>query len=192
MKILSMINKTSLEIINLTFQNDLRIAKELVYDKCGFNLTNLKVNTESVEYGACSFELNGKSIQYRISKITPTKIGQFVTIWKRNTEGITQPFDISDEIDFVIISAKSGNNFGQFIFPKSALADKGIITKNGKEGKRGIRVYPPWDITHNQQAKKTQAWQKNYFLAIKDDNSTDLSLTKKLLYSVNIANATNR
>lgn len=179
-----MINKASLEIINSTFQHDLRVAKALVYDKCGFNFTNLKVNTEGLAYGACSFELDGKFIQYRISKITPTKIGQFVTIWKRNNEGITQPFDISDEIDFVIIAAKSGNNFGQFIFPKSVLADKGIITKNGKNGKRGIRVYPPWDITNNQQSKKTQDWQKNYFLAIKDDNSTDLSLTKKLFHGI--------
>jgi len=176
-----MITKTPLELIDLTFQNDLRVAKELVYDKCGFHFTNLMINTESATYGACSFELNGKSVQYRVSKITPTKTGQFVTIWKRNKDGITQPYAISDEIDFIIISAKNGTNFGQFIFPKSVLADKGIITKNSKEGKRGIRVYAPWDITTNQQAKKTQAWQKNYFLAIKDDDSTDFGLMKKLL-----------
>jgi TonB-dependent SusC/RagA subfamily outer membrane receptor len=73
------------------------------------------------------------------------------------------------------------NNFGQFIFPKSVLADKGIITRKGKEGKRGIRVYPPWDKTTNKQAEKTQTWQTKYFLTIKNDNSTDLDLTKKLL-----------
>ncbi len=169
----------------LTIQNsihyDLKVVKELVYEKCGFDLTNLKQHLESTEYGACSFELNGHTIQYRVSKITPTKTGQFVTIWKRNNDGITEPFDILDDLDFIIITSKSGENFGQFIFPKSVLADKGIITSNGKEGKRGIRVYPPWDITTNKQAMQTQSWQSKYFLTIKGDNSTDLDLIKKLL-----------
>ena len=164
-----------------SIHSDLKVMKELVYDKCGFDFTNLKQNLESKEYEACSFELDGKTVQYRCSKITPTKIGQFVTIWKRNKGGITKPFDILDDLDFIIITSKSGNNFGQFIFPKSVLADNGIITRNGKEGKRGIRVYPPWDITTNRQAVKTQSWQTKYFLTIKNDNSTELDLVKKLL-----------
>lgn len=158
-----------------SMHSDLKVVKELVYDKCGFDLINLKCNLESAEYGACSFELNGKTIQFRVSKITPTKTGQFVSIWKRNREGITEPFDISDDLDFIIISSKSGDNFGQFIFPKSVLADNGIISINGKTGKRGIRVYPPWDVVTNKQAQKTQIWQSKYFLTIKIDNNTDLN-----------------
>ena len=157
------------------------MAKELVYDKCGFELTNLKPDAESVEYGACSFELNGKLIQHRASKITPTKTGQFVTIWKRNRDGITEPFSVSDNIDFIIISAKSDDNFGQFIFPLAVLADKGIITQNSKEGKRGIRVYPPWDTATNKQAQKTQTWQTEYFMTIKKDEAIDLNLICRLL-----------
>ncbi|HLO52782.1 MAG TPA: MepB family protein [Saprospiraceae bacterium] len=145
----------------------------------------MKQNIESKEYGACTFELNGKKIEQRISKITPTKTGQFVTIWKRNKEGITEPFDISDDFDFIIITSKSGDNFGQFIFPKSVLADKGIITRNGKIGKRGIRVYPPWDFATNKQALKTQSWQTKYFLTIKNDSSNDFDLAKKLLARTN-------
>lgn len=164
-----------------SINSELKVVKELVYDKCGFDLINLKWNLESAEYGACSFKLNGKTIQFRVSKITPTKIGQFVTIWKRNKFGITEPFDTSDDIDFIIITSKKGDNFGQFIFPKSVLAENGIITKNGKEGKRGIRVYPPWDIATNKQAVKTQSWQTKYFLTIKKDAKTDLDLIRKLL-----------
>jgi len=175
-----MITESALTIIN-SFHCDLKIAKELIYDKCGFYLANPKLNSESAAYGACSFELGGKTIQHRVSKITPTKTGQFVTIWKRNKSGITVPFDILDDIDFVIVSSKCGDNFGQFLFPKSILADKGIITKNGKEGKRGIRVYPPWDNTTSKQAAKTQSWQTKYFLTIKNDNSTDLEMAKRLL-----------
>ena len=163
-----------------TFYTDLKIAKELVYDKCGFDFTNPKLDTESIAYGACSFELNGKTVQYRVAKTTPTKTGQFVTIWKRNADGITEPFSVSDKVDFIVISAKSADNFGQFIFPQSVLADKGIITQNSKEGKRGIRVYPPWDITKNKQAQKTQAWQTKYFLTIKEDDSIDLDLINEL------------
>src|SRR3954469_10122832 len=157
---------------------DLKLAKELVYDVCHFDFGDPKLNSESTEYAACSFELNGKLIQHRVSKITPTKMGQFVTIWKRNQDGITVPFDLSDELDFIIITSRSGDNFGQFIFPKTVLADKGIITQNGKTGKRGIRVYPPWDIPNSKQAEKTQSWQVNYFLFIKTDHSIDLELAK--------------
>ena len=169
---------------------DLKVVKELVYDKCGFSLTNLKLNSESLEYGACSFELNGQTIEHRISKITPTKTGQFVTIWKRNKNGITEPFDISDNIDFVVITSKSGDKTGQFIFPKSVLADKGIISQNRKGGKRGIRVYPSWDITTNRQAEKTQSWQTKYFVTIESDNTINLDLTRKLFNNNKVTNKT--
>ncbi len=143
--------------------NDLQIIKKLVYDKLNFEIKNLEIHSEGVEYGACRFEINGLKIEHRVSKITPTKTGQFVTIWKRNKQGITAPFDISDDIDFIIITAKSGDNIGQFVFPKAVLAEKGIISQNGKDGKRGIRVYPPWDKATNKQAEKTQNWQIKYF-----------------------------
>jgi len=159
---------------------ELQFAKELVYDKCGFVLKNLKENHESVEYNACSFALNQHKIEFRVSKITPTKTGQFVSIWKRNENGITEPFASSDDLDFIVITSKSGENLGQFIFPKSVLVEKGIISNKGKDGKRGIRVYPPWDKATNKQAEKTQVWQVNYFLLIKGDKSTDLNLARML------------
>ncbi len=160
--------------------NTLENVKEMVYDKCGFKITNLKLSSESVEYGACSFVLDGKTVEYRVSKITPKKAGQFVTIWKRNQFGVTAPFDISDNLDFVLITSKSNEHIGQFIFPKSILVEKGIISRNGKGGKRGIRVYPPWDITNNKQAEKTQAWQATYFFVI--ENIVDFDVIRKLLY----------
>jgi hypothetical protein len=164
-----------------SFHSDLKIAKEMVYDQCNLDFKNPKLNVESIEYGACSFELDCKKIQHRVSKITPTKNGQFVTIWKRNQNGITEPFDSNDKIDFIIITARSGENLGQFIFPKSILADKGIITQNGKSGKRGIRVYPPWDKPESKEAEKTQSWQLQYFLTITTDGLTDIDLVKNLL-----------
>ncbi|MGL4629999.1 MAG: MepB family protein [Leadbetterella sp.] len=116
----------------------------------------------------------------RVSKITPTKTGQFVTIWKRNEEGITEPFDGKDDIDFVIIVSKRDDTIGQFIFLKSVLLEKGIFSLNGKGGKRGIRVYPPWDKVESKQAEKTQAWQKKYFVEIKKNDGDNLSLMQLL------------
>jgi hypothetical protein len=167
--------------IHNAFPNDLKIAKEFAYDKCRLTFSKPKLNSESIDYGACTFELGKHQILYRVAKITPKKAGLFVTIWKRNVAGITEPFDISDDVDFVIVSARSGQRMGQFIFPKSILASKGVITNDKKKGKCGIRVYPPWDRVVNKQAEKTQCWQVQYFLEIGDGNSTDLKLLKMLL-----------
>lgn len=167
---------------DLAFSPDLKFVKELVYDKCGFDFTNLNINLESVEYGACSFLLNEKLILHRASKTTPTKTGQFVTIWKRNQSGITVPYDFDDNFEFLIITVRKDDNLGQFIFPKNILAEKGIISQNNKGGKRGIRVYAPWDIVTSKQAEKTQNWQSNYFLTIKSHDSTELNVESVYFY----------
>ena len=148
---------------------DLLLAKELVYDKCDWALSNFRQHAESREYNACNFILSNYRIQYREAKITPTKAGLFVTTWKRNEQGITAPFDSKDDFDFLIITARNGALAGQFIFPKNVLANQGVITHNGKDGKRGIRVYPPWDVELNKQATKTQKWQVPYFLKIDNE-----------------------
>jgi hypothetical protein len=157
----------------------LSIAKALVYDKCGFEFDNLILEDESMEYGACTFSLNNNVIRFRISKTTPHKLGQFVTIWKRGKEGITQPFDLTDEFDFLIVASHNNHEHGPFIFPKSVLLHQGIINGNLKEGKRGIRVYPPWAMATNKQAEKTQLWQLTYFLDIHE--RTNIDFAKQLL-----------
>lgn len=145
---------------------DLILAKDTVYDCCNFEVTPPEQESESADYDAYRFYLNGKSICYRTAKITPTKTGQFVTLWKRNTTGIIEPFDFLDAIDLVIVSVRKDDLFGQFIFPKSILLEKGIFSTTTKEGKRATRVYPPWDETSSKQAQKTQKWQLDYFYEI--------------------------
>ncbi len=169
--------------LHTTLDANLKTINEMVYAKCGFTMSSLKLNSESAAYGACSFHLNGLKIEYRMSKTTPTKKGQFVTIWKRSKDGITTPFDNSDDIDFVVITSRRGENLGQFIFPKAVLIKEGIFTQNGKGGKRGIRVYPPWDQANSRQASRTQQWQTKYFVTIRDSNNTDLDRVRQLLDS---------
>jgi hypothetical protein len=157
---------------------DLITAKELVYDLLNFDFSKPEPELESAEYSAYRFQLNNKHICFREAKITPTKTGQFVTLWKRNFSKTIEPFDVSDKIDFVIVSVRKKDAFGQFIFPQSVLFEKGIFSTPKKEGIRATRVYPPWDETTSKQAQKTQSWQLNYFIEIND--SLDLSKVKKI------------
>jgi len=139
-------------------------AKNRIYNPCKMKCSQPIMEKESAEYGACTFKLNGFSVRFGVSKITPTKIGQFVTLWKRIGNSPIQPYDISDPFDFFIISVRKDDCFGQFIFPKSVLREQDVLSINGKGGKRAIRVYPPWDEALNRQAQKTQKWQLEYFL----------------------------
>jgi len=162
-------------------QSDLELAKGLIYDQFGFKLANLKLAKESLAYAACSFYLNEKKIEYRVSKITPAKSGQFVSIWKRNENGLTVPYDSSDDFDFLVISSRTKDNWGQFIFPKAALVSNGIISKLGIGGKRGIRVYATWDRVLNKQAEKTKSWQTKYFIAFNQIDKSLFEILHKLL-----------
>lgn len=162
---------------------DFIAAKKLVYDLCNMTTSEPVMEIESAEYGGFVFTLNGFNVRFRVAKITPTKIGQFVTLWKRSACGPIQPFDASDSVDFFVISVRSNKNFGQFVFPKSILCEKNVFSINSKGGKRAIRVYPPWDKTTSKQAQKTQEWQLKYFLAIpEDDTSIDESRVKMLYH----------
>ena len=155
-------------------------TKALLLDKCDLILSNIEVEKESSDYFAHQFKLNNLKIVFRQAKITPTKMGQFVTLWKRKSEkSQIEPFEISDDIDFIVINVKTESDFGQFVFPKTTLVEKGIISAE-KEGKRAFRVYPIWDKPESNQAQKTQKWQLDYFLEIPIDQKIDIIRAKKL------------
>ncbi|QLC67722.1 MepB family protein [Flavobacterium sp. LPB0248] len=160
--------------------SDLVLSKESIFDKADLQMTSLEKESESEEYSAYRFQINNKNICYREAKITPTKTGQFVTLWKRNQTGTIEPFDYSDAIDFVIVTVRKDQNWGQFIFPKKTLLEKGIFSTQSKEGIRATRVYPPWDETTSKQAQKTQKWQLDYFFSFSDQSNIDLEELKKL------------
>lgn len=162
--------------------NDLLVTMKIVYSPCGFKYSTPIAEKESADYGAYEFKLNNLNTKFRVAKITPTKIGQFVTLWKRSEKGPIQPYDASDPVNFFVISVRNDKYFGQFVFPKSVLCEKNIFSVNGKEGKRAIRVYPPWDKAVNKQAKKTQEWQLKYFLEMPRNYSVDC-IRAKFLYS---------
>ena len=143
---------------------DLLLAESLIYKPSGLILQSLKIENESVDYGASEFTIKNRFIKFRVGRVTPTKVGQFVTFWKRGDKGPIIPYEDKDFFNFLIVSVRAENHFGHFIFPKAIICEKGIVTSSKKEGKRALRVYPPWDKTKNSQAKKTQAWQLKYFI----------------------------
>lgn len=164
-------------------REDLLTIIDRLYNQHNFSYTLPVAEAESAEYGAATFTINGHIVKYRAAKITPTKTGQFVTLWKRNGKGPIEPFDISDNISLFIISTASDNKLGHFVFPKTLMLEKKIITGTDSAGKRAIRVYP-WDVPVNKQAEKTQQWQLPYFLAIPAHNTIDFTRAEMLYQSI--------
>lgn len=128
-----------------------------------FMKTNIKIHIEAKEYFGSSYNLENLNIIERTAKITPKKNGQFVTLWKRNIKGNTEPYHESDNFDYFFIKVFFKNSTGVFKFSKQVLIEQGIISTEKKEGNRGFRVYPIWDHPKSKQAIKTQQWQLKYF-----------------------------
>ena len=136
-----------------------------------YNLEEFIIEHESKAYDACRYTVNNKIFLERTAKITPIKIGQFVTFWKRASSGVIAPFSETDQFDFFSIHVSRGKQKGQFVFPKDLLITKGIVATTAKAGKRGFRVYPPWTITTSKLAIKSQKWQLQYFYIDGMDNN---------------------
>ncbi|MEU5145772.1 MepB family protein [Streptomyces yangpuensis] len=153
--------------------DDLLRARALAYDPGGFTCSRPEPEAESADYGACAFTLDGLAVRFRVARTTPTKAGQFVTVWKRSAGGPIRPFDAADPVDLFVISTCEGDRFGQFVFPREVLRERNIVSTNGVGGKRAFRVYPPWVTTTSRQAAATQAWQVEHFLRLSGDEPVD-------------------
>jgi hypothetical protein len=152
---------------------DLNFISKTLYDKAGIISGDFSAQKEGRAYAACRFELDGKRAEHRSARITPAKQGLFVTIWKRNSAGITAPPDAADDFDLLLITCHQYGKTGQFVFTKSILIDQKVISVKDKGGKRGIRVYPPWEIPDNDQARRTQAWQADHFIDTADPDALE-------------------
>lgn len=162
---------------------EISYIQENIFIPLGIHLSNIVEEYESQNYFAHTFVLNNQITKFRIAKITPKKSGQFVTVWKRNSTGITEAFHINDNIKFLFIAIKSNENFGVFIFPIKALLENKIISDEKYLGKRGFRVYSTWDKISNKQAQNTQLWQDEYFI---DLSTKEINLCKvQKLFSLN-------
>ncbi|MFJ6416826.1 MepB family protein [Paeniglutamicibacter sp. NPDC091659] len=128
-------------------------------------------NPEARAYSGCSLALNGAHgaeihVVFRSAKVTPTKAGLFVTLWQRDAGGVTRPYTAGDDVDEFWIAAETKHGYGCFKFPAHELAKAGILATAKKPGKRGFRLYTPWDTDLNAGATKAWAWQRGFFTVL--------------------------
>lgn len=132
---------------------------------------DLDPSPEARVYAGCEFSLaNGSGstsrIVFRSAKVTPTKAGLFVTLWKRDESGNTRPYTATDSINEFWISAKTKCGYGLFKFTANVLEDVGVLSSATKPGKRGFRIYTPWDENLNPSAAKAWSWQRKFFTVL--------------------------
>lgn len=99
----------------------------------------------------------------RTARITPTKPGAFVSVWRRAADGGTEPFPSDEDLAGLLVFVEDGDE-GVFRFTADHLLRLGITSGARASGKRGFRVYPPWVGDLNPQALRTQRAQAPAFI----------------------------
>ncbi|EJQ12742.1 hypothetical protein IE3_03151 [Bacillus cereus BAG3X2-1] len=164
------------------FSNIVKKLDKMIYKPNNLFITNQKEEKQNSEYAGGIFQLNNRSIRFRVSKITPNKIGQFVSFWEKDASMRNQAFSYDSAPNLLVITCIADNKLGQFIFPKEILLKEKILKTQNQKGKMALRVYPIWDKPVSNQAKKSQQWQLQYFVDLSD--SKNVAIHKLLsLYS---------
>ena len=151
------------------FYTVLENISKFIYKPNQLTVTSIEEENQNLEYAAGKFillsKITTKTVRFRVAKQTPTKVGQFVTFWEKDSNGTNQPFQYNNSPDLLVITTfKDNNTLGQFVFPKNILLKNNILQSHSTKGKMGIRVYPSWDKPTSNTALKTQNWQLDYFL----------------------------
>ncbi|WP_243572691.1 MepB family protein [Bacillus stercoris] len=163
------------------FYKALTYVNKILYKPNHLTINAIQEEAQNSDYGAGMFQLNSKSVRFRVAKITPNKIGQFVAFWEKDGYDKNQAFSYEKATDLLVINTFTrNNNFGQFVFPKEVLAKQNILKTSDTKGKMAIRVYPRWENPTSKQAIKTQNWQLDYFIEINDTNSYPVEELLKL------------
>jgi hypothetical protein len=133
----------------------------------GFAVSEPQADSESRDYGAHTFHVNGLMAAFRIARTTPKKAGLFVTLWQRTKPdggGPIRPFDASDGVEVFVVGVSGDEGFGYFVFSQDTLIARGVVSTDFVGGKRAMRVYPPESAPTNRTAQATQRWQlESYF-----------------------------
>lgn len=108
----------------------------------------------------------GQQWRIRTARITPTKPGAFVAVWKRDVSGSTRPFTAAESLSGLLVFVEDGERFGVFRFTPEQLISLGYVSSGPSQGKRSFRVYPPWCTQLNPQALRTQRGQAAAFVEL--------------------------
>lgn len=161
------------------FYRALTHMNKMLYEPNNLMLKSVQEEKQNAKYGAGTFQISSKTVRFRVANRTSTKVGQFVTLWKKDENNKNQPYSYEEAFDLLVITTyKSDQEFGQFIFPKEVLFKQNILRSTSTKGKMAIRVYPSWDRPTSKQAMETQQWQLPYFI---DMSSPNKIMKEKLL-----------
>lgn len=161
------------------FYSALAYVDNMIYKPNNIHIKSVKEEKQNAKYGAGFFQLSSRTVRFRVAKITPNKVGQFVACWKKDKNNKNQPYSYGEAPDLLVITTfKNESEFGQFIFPKEVLLKQNILRSGSTKGKMAIRVYPSWDKPISKLAMKTQEEQLPYFVDM--SNSSELPMNKIL------------
>ena len=84
------------------FQEALRYMNQTIYEPRQITVESIQEEKQNAEYGAGVFRLSSKSIfsRFRVAKITPTKIGQFVAFWEKDNNNKNRPFYLKKHLSY--------------------------------------------------------------------------------------------
>ncbi|WP_062050344.1 MepB family protein [Bacillus sp. JCM 19034] len=162
------------------FYKALTYVNKNFYEPNHFIINAIREEAQNSDYGAGIFQLNSKSVRFRVAKKTPIKIGQFVAFWEKDRNHKNQAYSYEKATDLLVVNTFTSNNFGQFVFPKGVLAKQNILKTATTKGKMAIRVYPGWDKPTSKQAIEIQKWQLKYFVEMNKTNHLPLQKLLKL------------
>ena len=121
------------------FYKTLTYVNEILYEPNHLTIKNILEETQNSDHGAGIFQLNSKSVRFRVAKITPTKIGQFVAFWEKDEANKNQAFSYDNATDLLVINTFGRNGiYGQFVFPKEVLLKQNILKTSKTKGKMAI------------------------------------------------------
>lgn len=165
------------------FEKVLMYVNDTLYRPNELKVSSVQEEPQNSKYCGVKFKLNSKSIRFRLAHTTEKKAGQFVSFWEKDEKNRNQAYGFDRATDLLVINTfGKGDYFGQFVFPKEVLLDKGILKNGPIKGKMGMRVYPSWDEVTSDQARASQTWQGKFFIDFGEDKEI---LNKKVreLYS---------
>lgn len=132
----------------------------------------IQVEEQNSDYESGVARIGKEQWRIRTARITPTKPGAFVAVWKRDEGGSTRPFTADESMSGLLVFAEEQERFGVFQFTTAHLISLGCVSSELHPGKRGFRVYPAWCTDLNPQASRTQRAQGAAFSELSPSNAS--------------------
>lgn len=123
----------------------------------------IQIEEQNSDYESGVALIGKEQWRIRTARITPTKSGAFVAVWKRDEGGSTRPFTADESMSGLLVFVEEQERFGVFQFTPAYLISLRYVSSELHPGKRGFRLYPAWCTNLNPQAIRTQRAQAAAF-----------------------------